>query len=1115
MGFTNFPDPSSGIDTQDYAWITQMVKALDEVAASSSNRFYPPTTTLWDGGPIQDAGLTSTTLTDTSKEWAVFQDPDDGDPPAWRKRYVGWSNPGILPDKQPGSYDVVLLKLFDGGQWEWRKMLRIPISDQNLIDNGDGTFSSDVLHFSEIDTTNYPLDYYTHYFIINHNGAFVHDRVPEWPNDFTYEWGNATSTTTTSIIVDKTQRYWKPGEWTGKYVYYLKSGLVRFTQITGTDRDTLGNPRITFSALSVAPDVSIFGILGAANGYWRPTHQPQGQGSLASMPMTIWYRGGEGQNSVYYTRSPDDAIGQTVFSFPNPSFAVPDTSGDDADTRIYDVINQGQAYGSITTDLDLINESQTTLEQPDHAFFLPLHKTFRMWQTALWDSCAGFVPYRSDFYDGYGSFYINRFTPAKLMWYAGVNAAHGTLGSIVSGGIAVDLTFTESIDSSFLPIPVRITTERIENWTFDTDTDAWVDNGPETHEIGKPMVTDQYGLWDGSKLSGPDFSTPDQGQEVWITWGYTRTIPDRVRYLYPKTCFIPDPQDGDDVDAPQIPPTEDNPGNWITRGISTQLLDYSDYGHVANPLEGGGGEVGSVNFVSGMLARYVGDNYDDPTSQFGVSDPKPWLVDYYDHFYTARPTNPNVIDGSNYEITSGVVNVVDDSLQFGDTTQTWWSGVLVGDAGDEAHNGIVSSCTTTTITDSSQTGSHFWDNSTTGRWVGQWFFIIQPGAIDSGGTSGPLHMTTRPCIAYDAATLTFTFPTIVGLDDTYTYTDSDGDSHTDDTGYSFHEPKWEMNRFANSWCELTKKSDQSIVTSNVTYSSNNRVRVDAWSSSYTPVIGDLYVFKKWSQGVILKWNGSAWVKPTGTDTRYSRTFPDRLWTIPPTHHKKYGRLMNNDYIGIHFMEEVHSVREQLRMKIYNVCFTSDPDDSMVTNNNATFFRDIEGGGDPEMDDPFSQPTCHPTANSTNNISSIHGERSMGYAQLDLSSEMALTGVDRLRIGIEGKFLTYCQILPDIVPDDSGLTEESDQVNPDDGEIIDNTQYIFDTNGDTVLFRAWASWDEFSVTTDLHITSALFGSLDEPDEPPTPDGMPVAFVYQGYTVRQAIVITDTGNQCEFI
>lgn len=1109
MPFTNYPPTAPTTDWQDYwAWLTQMVKSLDEVASAAGNGFHPRTTFLWDGNQIPSGGLTATTLTDASKNWAVNCD-------GWMKRYYSWTN--CNPDiRQPSQYDLVLLKLWDGGAWEWHRMLRVPINDQNWIDNGDGTFTSNQLQFPAIDTVEHPLSYFTHYYIQRRDGAFIHDRVPEWPNDLTLEWANAIATNTTSITVDKNRRSWSENQWQSKWVYFTIGGNARSAQITSNDRDVSGNPVLHFAAQAAAPDAGVFGILSSSGLYWRPEHQPQvpdnAVASTAVVPKRAWIRMGEAHNYGYYSHFPDDSRGENgvdVFNFPNPAFKITDTHPLGEDLYV-DVINPSQGMFLWGTDVDMFTDGDTTFTPIDWCFTRPYHKTFRSWQSALWQACGGFIPYRSDHYDGSDRFHINPMSVPVFMWEAGVNAAKGTTGNLVRDGygnvigIQASMSFTDSIEPGCMPIGGRTTIERVVKWTYDGDTNTW-SSEPETHDKGATMVSDAPATWNGTMLSGPDFNETHQNQEVWFTWGFTRLIPDRFRYFYDKECFIPDQDPEAEEDEPAIPPTEDAPGNWYTRPKSAQLIDYDEYGRLAYPLSGF--EFGGVAPTVGTLARYVGDNFDDPTTDYQPRQPpfppKPWEVEYDDHFYEGKRSNPPVRGGRNWDITTGTVTVVDDALQFGDDTKNWWSDILSDS--DGAHLFTPTSLSSTSFACTTNAASRFWDGSTQGRWAGHWFIVEQPGASGSGGTAGPCHQATRPITSYNPATQSASFPAIAGLSLTYSYQDAGGNPQTGTTQIRIQEPKWEKNHFKGAVCELRRQSGGGVITGTVTSSANNRIRVDAWSESYTPTIGDTYQLKRVSTGTVWRWDGSNWVKPTGTDAQ---------WTIPPTYRRRYGRLMNNDYIGIQFHTEIFKMRKALRMRKFTVCFTpdADPNTDPPSDNNRQWFRSGDPGGPggcpgPALEtiDDFSGGTCNPVClSSTNSYCSIGAGRSMGYAQLYL--EPGITGafssdsMKRLRVAASGKFLTYAQI---------------NDFDPDDGLIIDDglggiqAQYHFDANGDPVAFRSWKVFDTTAGGTALHRTSTLFGSLNRPTDAAWPNDQ------RGYTIRQAIAIMDWGGGMQFI
>src|SRR5439155_22311660 len=102
----------------------------------------------------------------------------------------------------------------------------------------------------------------------------------------------------------------------------------------------------------------------------------------------------------------------------------------------------------------------------------------------------------------------------------------------------------------------------------------------------------------------------------------------------------PDP---DAPDGPQVPPTEDGPGNWELRHKSSQLIERDDYGKLADVQSGT--EYGGVAPKVGTLARVTFDNFDDPTTDWQPQPPspgpvKPWQVNYYDRFYFGTPRVP-------------------------------------------------------------------------------------------------------------------------------------------------------------------------------------------------------------------------------------------------------------------------------------------------------------------------------------------------------------------------------------------------------------------------------------------------------------------------------------------
>ncbi len=617
-------------------------------------------------------------------------------------------------------------------------------------------------------------------------------------------------------------------------------------------------------------------------------------------------------NDAFWSHQPTDALG--TMTFPASDFHVIDRSGDPSADWHFDMVMGSSA---LAIDLDLFSPGVSTKDPPDHCFTRPFHTTPRGWQNYLMGVSQNFIPYRSDSYDGYDKAFINNMSLPVFYWQAQVNAGMGTTGSLVTGGVAASLTLSEPIEASQLPIAGLVTIERVTRWTANSDGTIYTAS-PETLYTGQTILANVPATYDGTNLyfSLPSTDPGDvQNQKVWFCWGNTRLIPNQFRYFYQKECFIPDTTTYDTppidpTSTPADPPTERNPGNWIVRPKSTTLLNFEQHGRTNSPM---GNEYGAEPFLTGMLARYTGDNWDFPTTFIRTSQTPAWAPPYWDNFYEGKP---HAQAGSrNWDVTLGTVTGSDDPLQFADTSQHWWGGVLVGGAGESTHSGNATTCTTTTITDSTHTGSKFWNGTTSGRWEGHWLMVWQPGATGGLATSGPLHMTKRPITAYDASTFTLTFPAITGLASTYTYLDSAGTSHTGTTQYRIREPAYEKNRFAGAVCELTRSDTGVTLTGNVTYSEDNRIRVDAWKAggatvTYTPQAGDPYILKRVSTGTVWQWNGTAWTKPSGNDMRSGSAvkFPDTQWTIPPTHRRRYGKVMNGDYIGVQFETEMEKMR---------------------------------------------------------------------------------------------------------------------------------------------------------------------------------------------------------------
>jgi hypothetical protein len=1279
MGFTQFP-PTSSTKIQDWTWWLQIYKALDEVAAAGgaiiqrgSNTF-PPTTNIWDGNEIgEGVELTSTSLTDDSshvegddppvtvydKNWYVYL-PGHYDGP----RYVSWPSP-LAPPVFPTDYSLVLMKLYDGGQWDWRKMLIVPITGQVTSGSGTGG-TSRTLTFAEIDIINYPLEYFTHYFIINAEGSWMSNRVPEWPNDFTWDWASARGASPTALAIEKTTKpHWNDSgklttgprhtqDWVGLWLYYVNDdGNARSAQITGmiesggatgtvdldtgtvasitvtdggdgyttaptvtisgdgtdatatavlvdmkVDSVTITNPGsgytsatvtftggddnwvIQFASQDPVPTTGIFGVLPDDDKYWRREHQnytnPNG---VDVAPYKAWYRGGDAQTGDGYSHFPDDTLRDTTF--PDHAFVFPGSDPDFGEGPL-DLINAIDSRGLGTptptpTDLDAISQPAEDHIGVDRCFSVPLWMTPRSWQSALWNACNLFVPYRADKYDGYDRFNINDMVVPRFMWEAQVNAAHGLTGYLIYDedtivGIGVSgLAFSNT--PAFTPIDVVCTAEKLTRWTA-------LGGGSYTHapeKIDRGERLDTFtAVWNGTYLETTGVDETFQLQDLWFTWGWTRKVPDQVRHIYRRTAVAPELNDDDEI----VGPSEDHPWDWDTwdRLPDAGLVDYTDYGRV----------IISIAPTTGNLVRYIGDNFNDPTNLYASDHP---FAVYYDQLYEGKSVAER--GERNFDTWSGSV-LADNaanltSYQFQSLGESFWPAVLIGDEGSSTHSGdvTVGNFSSTTITDTSHAGSNFWDG-TRGRWVGHWLVIWQPGAIDTGGTAGPLHLVRRAITSYSAGSQVLGFGAITGLSNEYAYLTDAEDEDSDETGqtrYFIEEPGTPdaggiKNFFVGSFIDITRSSDGEVLTGTITYNSNDCIHFaslkdsDDNSVTYTPVTGDAWTIRRWSTGVTLRWSGSAYVRPTGGG------FPELLTKVPPTRHIRYGRAMKNDYLDADFFREVYQGRNALRMTKEALNFEGEDSfkDYIVHGAGSGTYAEAQAALADAWDDltpvDGSNPTAYYIGMARNTTAAgdqgAHAGRGGSYGHVQLPAgitEVFSTAYQRLRLAATVYFLSYAEIdsfLHDEGPDKTWHTiggrdvyDEFGYVGsfsyPSSQAIEDGTGspgsqlgdvrvYSFDGNGDAVTFRKWKIFESDGPSTAIdRLSGSALGDITAslPNAPSAPvdasthtDGVfipaggdpepgvgyvssPEVSYINGYYVRDGVAIVDYGDAMEFI
>jgi hypothetical protein len=183
-----------------------------------------------------------------------------------------------------------------------------------------------------------------------------------------------------------------------------------------------------------------------------------------------------------------------------------------------------------------------------------------------------------------------------------------------------------------------------------------LDDVGDIHHTGTGTVTSTTLVADDV-----DFNPVDENQTVIISFGWTRKYPRAFQHLYPRRWFMPE----EDLEGGLVTdPTEQFPGEYDSVSRSTNYCEFDKYGELGE---------GGAAFVTGESARYVADNWEDPTRSLEPGDgASSWYEGRYQGF-------PNVAAaGSAFPRWEGGrrSGTASDAGAFfiEDTTQNWWAG---------------------------------------------------------------------------------------------------------------------------------------------------------------------------------------------------------------------------------------------------------------------------------------------------------------------------------------------------------------------------------------------------------------------------------------------------------
>lgn len=662
-------------------------------------------------------------------------------------------------------------------------------------------------------------------------GSVPVSRYPPWPGANVKTWHRGTVTEATASSLRDENADWQEDQWAGWDLLVFQPSMLRRVTISGNSIDTLNFSAQSWTAQTgeeyrIVPH----GEKWNYRGIWRPT---------------VWMD----RYNVHWeqTRRVDGNIGGTLF----PDLYVSVAKWDVQQGVYYE--NAWCLFTDVWGDADMPHEAS-----PDRNYTPFIYWQIGSWQQAVINLIDGFVEQRD--YDGWSK-NIRNMTKAEGLLLAGFGET-STVGSPSGGGFLVSSATLKSPPAA--PVYWAIINQAT-NTAEKAGAGSWMNGILYTHE-------------------GFSIDQNDVGKQIILGWGFPRYFERQFRYMFPKTCWFPH----SDIDGhPVDPPGEDDQngprtGIWVTRPASTRNREvmpaftegyhaaWGSPARTANPFLPGAD--GAEPFSDGQLARLVGDQPNDPT--IGGEEDQEW-----DQYYDAW----TVMVGPDHEQPQGPAGIISggDTRFLIDDTADWIENILI------EHTGVATAGSTTSLTDSGKSTSHFWTHPDRGRWLHHWVEVNeQPDG------SGAWH--ARPITSHSGTTIGFSALPFSAAG----------------KAYRIREPKYELNRWQGRKVVITR-NDGMKYERTVAYSYENIL----WFDSPLPQsvqAGWKYEVEEAVYGAVYLRSGGKWIKPTGTDQRTGREFPDDPKKIPPDTIRRYGLFMKGDYISDHLISDMDAVLNQLR-----------------------------------------------------------------------------------------------------------------------------------------------------------------------------------------------------------
>lgn len=739
------------------------------------------------------------------------------------------------------------------------------------------------------------------FFCIPVYGVWTPDRWPKFPNP-AFDVGTVFAGTATTLTVDPDNSHsWATNQHaTREVLYYDGSSILHRVKIVSNTGNVL-----TFAS-ATAP---------AAGANWCIVTAgfPATPGRIAGCQSQ--YNGGEFED--WGTRHPNETLAAARMS--KSAITYPVWNGSSC---------AGFTVNAMDTDVWSVDNDAHACWAVDYNFTPRVYSTLRGIQAVLQNSlCYLFVEPRSDNYHGW-AYDIHNFTIAEWFVYAGINPvtipwtnstevpvvvfvtvkrAGGTVrkASAKSGsdGLVYSDTYTvnpgDTLDSTTLGMSPGFNVS-VSSCSTSSQTVTFGGGAPANMEVGSHLLGSIIFSISGATILLENFanttiSTPtvvagtNPGDTAVASLTWTAALPREFRHFYDHAAFIPDQAIGGSAAIDPAAVVDwalhgsYGVGRYAFRAKSTKYRECDVFGFYSTGAE-------TIPFVDGDLARYVGDNWCDPTIPEvdpGGVDWAAGMQNYYNRFFEGKELTPPTKSGS---IVSGSTYYIETAADF----WTMYGGQM------RVETGTATGGSTTTLIDTAKlpaagAASAFWEAVRFSGFAGGPYstFILE---VDHGGTTYYL-----PITGGNPATATLTFAAVTGL----TVTAADA--------YRIREP-YQLNRFAGRTLGIIK-GDGTSVTLTITHNDQHRLFFAAQSS---PIGAGSWSIDERAPGTVWLRRGGAWIKPPVTehddrDTDHTdSTWPDDQTTIRPTLIKRYRRTRNGDYELDETRAEIYRGRNALR-----------------------------------------------------------------------------------------------------------------------------------------------------------------------------------------------------------